>query len=258
MLIDWFTVGAQAINFIVLVLLLKRFLYKPILAAIDARERHIAAELAAAARTQQDATKLQEDYSDKHKHLDDERAALLGDSVRDAKTQREGLLTDARRDAADLVTRQGAVLRTEGDAVIDRLMQLVTTEVFAIARKALDDLASSGFEERLAEVFAQRLRDLPEEAKTALTVALEQTDRPAIVRTHFDLGDRQQRAIGNAVNETFAADIHLVFQTAPLSACGIEFTAGGQRLAWGIQEYLESFRAKTDELLGARPAAAVR
>ena len=46
MLIDWFTVGAQALNFLVLVWLLKRFLYKPILNAVDAREKRIAAELA--------------------------------------------------------------------------------------------------------------------------------------------------------------------------------------------------------------------
>ena len=42
MTIDWFTVGAQIVNFIVLVWLLKRFLYKPVLAAIDAREKRIA------------------------------------------------------------------------------------------------------------------------------------------------------------------------------------------------------------------------
>ncbi len=46
MLIDWFTVGAQALNFLILVWLMKRFLYKPILNAIDAREKKIAAELA--------------------------------------------------------------------------------------------------------------------------------------------------------------------------------------------------------------------
>ena len=49
MLIDWFTVGAQVLNFLILVWLLKRFLYKPILNAIDAREKRIAAELADAA-----------------------------------------------------------------------------------------------------------------------------------------------------------------------------------------------------------------
>jgi len=46
MLIDWFTVGAQALNFLILVWLLKHFLYQPILNAIDAREKLIAKELA--------------------------------------------------------------------------------------------------------------------------------------------------------------------------------------------------------------------
>ena len=46
MLIDWFTVGAQAVNFLILVWLLRQFLYKPILNAIDAREKRIASELA--------------------------------------------------------------------------------------------------------------------------------------------------------------------------------------------------------------------
>jgi F-type H+-transporting ATPase subunit b len=50
MLIDWFTVGAQAVNFLILVWLLKRFLYRPVLAAIDAREKKIAAQLADAAQ----------------------------------------------------------------------------------------------------------------------------------------------------------------------------------------------------------------
>jgi len=42
MLIDWFTVGAQALNFLILVWLMKRFLYKPVLHAIDEREMRIA------------------------------------------------------------------------------------------------------------------------------------------------------------------------------------------------------------------------
>ena len=49
MLIDWFTVGAQALNFIVLVWLMKRFLYRPVLDAIAAREQRIAQQLAEAA-----------------------------------------------------------------------------------------------------------------------------------------------------------------------------------------------------------------
>jgi F-type H+-transporting ATPase subunit b len=48
-LIDWFTVGAQALNFLILVWLLKRYLYRPVLAAIDAREKTLAKKIADAA-----------------------------------------------------------------------------------------------------------------------------------------------------------------------------------------------------------------
>jgi F-type H+-transporting ATPase subunit b len=43
--IDWFTVFAQIVNFIILIFLLKRFLYGPIIAAIDKREENISARI---------------------------------------------------------------------------------------------------------------------------------------------------------------------------------------------------------------------
>ena len=77
MLIDWFTVGAQALNFIILVWLLKRFLYKPILNTVDAREKRIAAELADADAKKAEAQKERDDYQHKNEEFDQQRAALL-------------------------------------------------------------------------------------------------------------------------------------------------------------------------------------
>jgi F-type H+-transporting ATPase subunit b len=54
-LFDWFTILAQIVNFLVLVALMKRFLYGPLIAAIDAREKSIAARIAEAARKEQEA-----------------------------------------------------------------------------------------------------------------------------------------------------------------------------------------------------------
>ena len=77
MLIDWFTVGAQALNFIILVGLMRRFLYKPVLKAIDEREKRIAAELADAAGKKAEAEKERADLQRKQAAMDDQRAALL-------------------------------------------------------------------------------------------------------------------------------------------------------------------------------------
>jgi F-type H+-transporting ATPase subunit b len=62
MLIDWFTVGAQVVNFVILVWLMKHFLYKPILNAIDAREKRIASELADANAKRTEAEKERADF----------------------------------------------------------------------------------------------------------------------------------------------------------------------------------------------------
>ena len=95
MLIDWFTVGAQALNFIILVWLLKRFLYKPILDAIDAREKRIAAELADADAKKAEAKKERDEFQHKNEEFDEQRAALL----RKATERRRPNVSDSRQRA---------------------------------------------------------------------------------------------------------------------------------------------------------------
>src|ERR1700691_1252318 len=100
MLIDWFTIVAQALNFLILVWLMKRFLYKPILDAIDAREKRIANELANADAKKAEAQKEHEQFQHKNEEFDKQRAALLSKAADDAKAERPRLLDEARK-AAD-------------------------------------------------------------------------------------------------------------------------------------------------------------
>ncbi len=77
MLIDGFTVAAQVLNFLILVWLMRRFLYQPVLDAIAAREQKIAAELADAATTRAEAKQQQDEFQQKSQAFDEERAGLL-------------------------------------------------------------------------------------------------------------------------------------------------------------------------------------
>src|SRR6202035_1192261 len=99
MLIDWFTVGAQALNFVILVWLMKRFLYKPILNAIDAREKKIAAELADAGAKKAEAQKEKDDFKHKNEEIDQQRVALMTKATEDAKAERQRLFDEARKKA---------------------------------------------------------------------------------------------------------------------------------------------------------------
>ncbi|MDP3072268.1 MAG: hypothetical protein Q8N18_18400 [Opitutaceae bacterium] len=72
---------------------------------------------------------------------------------------------------------------------------------------------------------------------------------PAVVRSAFDLPTNERVKIQNVINETFAADVHLRFETAPALVSGIELTANGQNVAWSIGNYLTSLGKNVSELL---------
>ena len=249
MLIDWFTVGAQAINFIILVWLLKRFLYKPILDAVDAREKRVATELADADAKKAEALKERDEFQHKNEEFDQQRAALLSKATEEAKAERQRLLGEARQAADALSAKRQETLRNDAHNLSEAISRRARQEVFAIARKALADLATTSLEERLAEVFTRRLREMDGKAKAGLAEALKSASDPALVRSAFDLPEEQRAAIQNALNETFSTKMRVRFETAPDLVSGIELTTNGQKVAWSIADYLASLEKGVEELL---------
>src|SRR5271166_944514 len=249
MLIDWFTVGAQAINFVILVWLLKRFLYKPILDAVDAREKRVAAELADADAKKAEAVKERDEFLHKNVEFNQQRASLLIKATEEAKAERQRLLGEARQAADALSAKRQETLRSDARNLSEAISRRTRQEVFAIARKALTDLATTSLEERLAEVFTRRLREMGGKAKAGLAEALKSASDPAVVRSAFDLPAGQRTEIQDSLNESFSDKIRVRFETAPDLVSGIELTANGQKVAWSIADYLASLEKGVDELL---------
>lgn len=249
MLIDWFTVGAQAANFLILVWLLKRLLYKPILHAIDVREKRIALELADAAAKQTEAQKERDEFWQKNETFERQRAALLSKVTEEAKAERQRLLDEARQEANALSAKRLDTLRGEAHQLNQIISRRTQEEVFAIARKTLADLAATSLEERLVDVFIRRLRELDGKEKDDFAEALKATPVPALVRSAFDLPAARRAAIQQALNETFSDNIPVRFEAAHNLVCGIDLTTNGHKVAWSIADYLGSLEKEVIELL---------
>jgi F-type H+-transporting ATPase subunit b len=252
MLIDWFTVGAQALNFIVLVWLLKRFLYKPILHAVDAREKRIAKELADAGAKMAEAEKRHAEFEHKNTEFDSQRATLLGKATDEAAAERRRLLDEARKAADVQSAKRQETLQMEARNLSQAIRRRTQQEVFAIARKALTDLASTSLEERMAEMFIRRLTAMDGKAKAGLAGALKAASEPAVVRSAFDLSAEQRTAIQKAIDDALSGQFHLRFETAPNLIGGIELAANGQKAAWSISEYLATLEDSIAEMVKAR------
>ena len=255
MLIDWFTVGAQILNFLVLVWLLKRFLYQPILHAIDAREKRIAAELADADAKKAEAQKERDAFQQKNKEFDQQRDDLLRKTTVEAQAEHQRLLDEARQAAKALSSKRQETLRTEADDLKQAIRQRTGQEIFAITRKTLADLAATSLEERLVAVLLQRLREMDGKAKQSFAEALEKNADALIIRSAFALSAEQRETMRQAINAIFSAETRVQFETAPDLICGIELATNGHKVAWSIADYLLSLEQGVDELLKdkARP-----
>ena len=249
MLIDWFTVGAQVLNFLILVWLLKRFLYKPILHALDAREKRIAKELADADAKKAEAQKERDELQHKNEEFDQQRDELLSKAQDEVKTERQRLLDEARQAADALRDKRQDALQREQESLNDEITRRTREEVFGIARKTLADLAGSSLEARMSDVFVRRVRELDGDAKEMLAKALKTSADPALVRSAFALPAEQRESIQQALNEAFSAEIQIRFEIAPNVISGIELTANGRKIAWSIADHLASLGKSVDGLL---------
>ncbi len=249
MLIDWFTVGAQALNFVVLVWLMKRFLYQPVLDAIAAREKRIADQIADAAAKEAKAASERKTFEDKSAAFDQQRAGLLDKATADAKAEGLRLAAEAQKTALALAAKHEHTLAMQAAHLQQTIAGRAAHEVFAVARKTLSDLANADLESRMVQVFIQRLHEWPGPAKAQFAAALKPGADPALVRSHFALPPEQQAAIQNAVNVGFSTAVDLRFETAGDAVCGIELSAGGQKLAWTIAEYLRGLQHEVAALL---------
>lgn len=251
MLIDWFTVIAQIANFLILVWLLKRFLYQPILDAIDAREHRIAKELLDAASKQTEALQERNLYQLKNEEFDRQRSTLMNQAQEEAKTEKGKLLDAARQEADYLSARRHEALQSEQQTLKTNLIRSTRAEVFSIARKTLLDLADASLEARMVEVFLHRLRSLNEEEVSELKSAFQVTDKTILVRSVYELPASKIIEITSTLKEISGREELIQFEISPNLVSGIELICNGHKVAWSIEEYLSSMEKSIGSLLNS-------
>ncbi len=253
MLIDWFTVIAQAINFLILVWLLKRFFYQPILDALDARERRIADALTSADAKKIEAEKERQEFQRKNEVFEHQRAELLCKALDEAQAERERLIATARRDSQELRARRARAMKHEYQNLSETIARLTSVEVLAITRKVLADLAGTTLEAHVVEVFIKRLRELSHQEKAQLASAVGARVFPApgisgddkvvagiTVRSAFELSLLQRGTIESTLEESLGKNPSVRFSTVPDLISGIELIMDGYKLAWSVGDYLAS------------------
>lgn len=247
--IDWFTVVAQILNFIVLVWILRRFLYRPILKTMGERQARIHETMADANAEKTKAQEEREALEKEHTDIAHKRAEILQQAGTEAAAERERLLVEARGEFDTARRQYQETLEREKEGFQKSLSQRARSEVIAIADRLLNDLADSDLQDRMARKFVQRLTDLSVEDKARMRGAVaESVNRKPSLRSAFELDADTRGSIADAVG-AWLGEVSIQFEIEPSLVCGIELAVDGQKVAWSIEDYMRSMQSCVDDLL---------
>lgn len=238
--INWFTVIAQIVNFLILVWLLKRFLYKPVLNAIHQREKKIAAQLNEAMVKKAETEKERELLRQKNELFDKERAAKI-DQVREkVNSEKQRLFKEVRKEANALrLTYEDSFKRQERE-MSDTVKQKIKNEVFAIAVKALTDLADADLEAQAVNVLVKKIMELDGEQKAELRRALDNSGRTITITSAFSLSSSSRSELEKALSAISGQARNFAYRLEPELVTGIEVDTESYRLSWNIESYLNT------------------
>jgi F-type H+-transporting ATPase subunit b len=237
MSIDWITVAAQIAIFLVLVWLLKRFLYRPILDGIDAREAEIATRMHSAVAAKALATAAEAAFAEKTRALNTAQSEMEETVRKAAEAQRDSLLADAQLRMAQEHTNWQTHQAAEARNYTASLHRAGASAVLKMPRKALTDLADETLEARMAQHLMQQIQPMIADLERAVGQA-----KTAVFTSRDPMLPAAQSAVTAALQAQFP-DIQLRFETDAAQAPGLMLRMGGAQVAWTVDSYIDGLDA---------------
>jgi F-type H+-transporting ATPase subunit b len=245
MSIDWITVAAQIANFLVLVWLLKRFLYRPILDGIDAREAKITNRMQKAVLAKEKAQAAEQLHLDQVRALNAKQADMADAVQQEAETQRDALLADARNRLEQEQAAWVAHQDEESRKYAVKLQRAGGGALLSLTRKALTDLADETLEGRIAQHLAKGIAPMVADLRIAAGKS-----NSAVITSRDVLPPSAKDDLMSSLQTVFP-DVSVQFETDVDQPPGLVLRIGGAQLDWTVDGYIDSLGDLMDEQLAA-------
>ena len=242
MQINWFTFVAQIVNFLILVVLLKRFLYQPIVQAMDQREQKIASELEEARQKKVEADQKESEYQKKLNQLEGQKEELQREAKEEVEEQRKEMLKEARNEIEGVRQQWKEALESEKKAFLSELEKNTSGQIVEILKKILTDLSNRNLEKQTLEVFIEKVQNLDKMSKERLIEsALHESEESGRlkIRSTFELEQHDRDRIVNVIQKEISDEVSCEFEEAPELGFGIEIKTEGWKVGWNLNHYLE-------------------
>lgn len=241
--IDWITLAAQIINLIVLLFILRRFLYLPVLKAVNARQKLIADELQNAEDARKTAQRSEAVLANKIKGIEEEKRRILAKVHEDAHELENKLSEEAKQHFQTerekwqkrLISEQKNFDTSLQQSVLEHFNRLMQEAVKKISDADWSEMTVRQFMRKISELPIQRkeefIRDFHEKKSIGLETAYQM---PEQLKEQLEAFLIKEWQLSEPIEFDYTINENLI--------SGIAVQAAEQRVEWSFERYMEEFR----------------
>ena len=141
------------VNLIILVFLMKKLLFKPVLNMLEARDKEVNEMYSKAETAQSSAEALEKEYNEKLSSAKEEAAKIMKDAKHDATLRGEEIVGEAKREASAILEKAQKEIEREKEAAISEIKGDIADIAVDIAQKVIEKDLHKKDHERLVEEF---------------------------------------------------------------------------------------------------------
>ncbi len=237
MQINWWTLALQAINFLVLVWLLQRFLYRPVRAVIDKRKELAERAFAEAEAKKQEAEAAKRQCEDSRAQLAGERQEMQKKVHEELEGERDRIVDAARKEAEQLLAAARETIVRERQTALSDLREQTADLAIDLASGLLRKTGATASSDAFLEQIATRLDALPPDELDGLRQDIAGDGARLTVRTATPLPPDDRERWRNRLGKLLDCAERTDFSVDPdiLGGAELRFPHSVLRFTWADQ-----------------------
>jgi F-type H+-transporting ATPase subunit b len=241
--LNWTTFALEIINFLVLVWLLKHFLYQPVKAVVARRRESITAQLDEAAARQQQAEELRSQYENRLADWESEREEARQGLQREIEDERERMLDGLQQELASEREKAAVLAQRQLEERVRENEARALEQGARFVARLVDGVASPELEARLLELLLRELKQLPPAQRDALHSLESDKAVPVMVLSAFPLGEEQKASLQQRIASLVPGSLAFEWREDRKLIAGLRITVGPWVIHANLHDELKTFAA---------------
>ena len=247
---DLVTFVAQIVNLFVLVWLLKRFLYRPILKVIEKRQQEIRDKIKTAEdmrlQSEKERKKWEKemsDYETEHQKELNKITLELDEKRKEGLAEIKSFLQKQRLKMQNDLLAEMAALQTD-------IGHFIATDFIQLANQALHELSNCCPLDQAIRLFLNELKNLGKNDINSINFILEK-QYVIFINSSNKLTQNQKDEITKLIQKIFdlSPKHKIKFNEVSELILGLEMRIGDISVAWNLKSYLDTLNANLDATL---------